>query len=358
MSWKNKLRQVEPYQAGEQPKIKNLIKLNTNENPYDPGRKVKEVIQQFQSSKLNLYPQPDAEELRCALADYHGLKKEKVFLGNGSDEVLALTFLTCFNGQEPILFPDISYSFYPVYCHLYHIPYKELPLNEKFELNKEDYYQKNSGIIFPNPNAPTGVLVSCDFIEDILKHNHDSIVVIDEAYIDFGGQSAVSLIDKYPQLLIIQTFSKFRSLAGIRLGVALGSEEVIKKLYDVKNSFNSYPIDTLAQAIGKASVEDSQYIKDNASKIIETREYTQEALKKLGFVMPDSYANFIFAKHPIYDAQDLFIKLRERGVLVRYFQKPRIDQYLRITIGTREQMEKLIEVIEELIEEGKLCKTL
>lgn len=349
MSWQEKLRKVEPYQAGEQPKIKNLIKLNTNENPYDPGLKVKEAIQNFSSSVLNLYPNPDADELKHAIAKYHGLNDDQVFLGNGSDEVLALTFLTCFNGEKPVLFPDVSYSFYPVYCELYHMNYQMIPLNDQFEIIKEDYYQDNSGIIFPNPNAPTGVLVSLDFIEDILKHNQESVVVIDEAYIDFGGKSAVSLLNQYDNLLIIQTYSKFRSLAGIRLGIALGNQELISRLYDVKNSFNSYPIDSLAQAIGLASIQDNDYIKANAKKIIHTREYTKQALKELGFVMPDSYANFIFAKHPDYDAKELFTKLREKGILVRYFNKPRINQHLRITIGTQEQMERLIQELKILI---------
>ncbi len=349
MSWQDKLRKVEPYQAGEQPKIKNLIKLNTNENPYDPGIKVKEAIAQFDFRLLPLYPQPDADELRESIAKYHNISADHVFLGNGSDEVLALTFLTCFNGDEPILFPDISYSFYPVYCELYGMNYHKIPLNEHFEIVKEDYYQKNSGIIFPNPNAPTGLLVTLDFIEDILKHNQESVVVIDEAYIDFGGESAIALLEKYENLLIIQTFSKFRSLAGIRLGVALGNPTLISKLYDVKNSFNSYPIDRLAQVIGKASMEDSDYIKDNAQKIIETREYTKKALKELGFEMPDSYANFIFVTHPQYDAKVLFTQLRQQGILVRYFDKPRINQYLRITIGTRQQMETLVKTLKELL---------
>ncbi|WP_050637417.1 histidinol-phosphate transaminase [Candidatus Stoquefichus sp. SB1] len=349
MSWQDKLRNVEPYQAGEQPQIKNLIKLNTNENPYDPGTKVKQAILDFDSSLLPLYPRPDADELKHSLALYHGLADDQVFIGNGSDEVLALTFLTCFNGEKPVLFPDISYSFYPVYCELYGINYHKVPLNEQLEIVKEDYYQENSGIIFPNPNAPTGLLVTSELIEDILKHNSESIVVIDEAYIDFGGESVVPLLKKYPNLLITQTFSKFRSLAGIRLGVALGNTEIISKLYDVKNSFNSYPIDSLAQVIGLASIEDSDYIHDNAKKIIETREYTKKELKALGFVMPDSYANFIFVKHPQYDAKDLFIKLRERGILVRYFDKPRIDQYLRVTIGTQKQMETFVQVIKEIL---------
>lgn len=351
MSWQDKLRQVQPYVAGEQPRIQNLIKLNTNENPYHPGTKVKEAIQRFDASKLSLYPRPDADELRQALADYHHVSEQQIFIGNGSDEVLALLFLTCFNGEAPVLFPDISYSFYPVYCDLYQIPYQKIPLNEQFEIVKEDYYQENSGIIFPNPNAPTGLCVSLHIIEDILKHNQESIVVIDEAYVDFGGESAVSLIDQYPNLLITQTFSKFRSLAGIRLGVAIGSQEVIARLYDVKNSFNSYPIDSLAQVIGLASMQDSDYIQDNAQKIIATREYTKDELKKLGFEMPDSKANFLFIKHPHYDAQTLFEKLRERGILVRYFHQPRIEQYLRVTIGTQQQMEILIEEMKKILEE-------
>lgn len=350
MSWQDKLRKVEPYQAGEQPRIQNLIKLNTNENPYDPGEKVKKAIQDFDSSRLSLYPRPDADELRKALAEYHHINENQVFIGNGSDEVLALIFLTCFNGHEPVLFPDISYSFYPVYCELYQIPYQKVPLNESFEIVKTDYYQPNSGIIFPNPNAPTGICVSLDFIEDILRHNQDSIVVIDEAYIDFGGESAVTLIERYPNLLITQTFSKYRSLAGIRLGVTLGSQEVISKLYDVKNSFNSYPIDSLAQVIGLASMEDSDYIYQNAIKVIETREYTKKALKDLGFVMPNSKANFIFVKHPDYDAQKLFEQLREKGILVRYFNQPRIHQYLRITIGTPQQMETLIQEVKNILQ--------
>lgn len=349
MSWQDKLRNVEPYQAGEQPKIQNLIKLNTNENPYSPGTKVKQAIQNFDADVLPLYPNPDADELKHSLALYHGLQDNQVFLGNGSDEVLALTFLTCFNGKAPILFPDISYSFYPVYCELYGMDYQMIPLNEQFEIIKEDYYQENSGIIFPNPNAPTGLLTTTDFIEDILKHNSESVVVIDEAYIDFGGESAVKLLNQYPNLLITQTFSKFRSLAGIRLGVALGNQEIISKLYDVKNSFNSYPIDSLAQVIGKASIEDSAYIRENAQKIIETREYTKKELKALGFVMPDSYANFIFVSHPDYDAKELFGLLRERGILVRYFDKPRINQYLRITIGTQAQMETFIQVMKDIL---------
>jgi len=350
MSWKELLRNVEPYVAGEQPKLENLIKLNTNENPYYPGKKVEEAILSFDSHTLPLYPNADSDELKKVLASYHGLKEEQIFIGNGSDEVLALTFLTCFNGTKPLLFPDISYSFYPVYCDLYHIPFQTIPLDQEFKINKEDYLIDNGGIIFPNPNAPTGELVSLDFIDDLLSKNQESIVVIDEAYIDFGGQTVVPLLKKYDNLLIIQTFSKFRSLAGIRLGVALGNKEIISKLYDVKNSFNSYPVDRLAQVIGKASIEDSDYVKENAQKVIKTREKTVDRLKKLGCEMTNSYANFIFVKHPQIDGEVLFKELRKQGIVVRWFNKPRINQYLRITIGTDEQMDRLVEEMKKIIE--------
>lgn len=352
MSWQKNLRNVEPYIAGEQPKIENLIKLNTNENPYSPGKKVKEAIASFTIDTLSLYPNADSDDLKKVLANYHHLKEEQVFIGNGSDEVLALSFLTCFNSHKPILFPDISYSFYSVYCDLYQIPFLKQSLDENFRIKKEDYYQENGGIIFPNPNAPTGEIVSVDFIEDILKKNQESIVIIDEAYIDFGGISVIPLLDKYDNLLIIQTFSKFRSLAGIRLGVAFGNKELISRLYDVKNSFNSYPVDRLAQVIGKASIEDSDYIKENALKIVKTRERVANQLKEFGFEMTNSYSNFLFIKHPSFDGEYLFQALRKEGVVVRWFNKERISQYLRVTIGTDEQMNRFLDVIEQIIKKG------
>lgn len=349
MSWQDKLRQVEPYVAGEQPKIINMIKLNTNENPYGPSPKVKDVLASIDTDKLRLYPNSDAVDLRKALANYYGLDEEQVFLGNGSDEVLALTFLTFFNGQEPVLFPDVTYSFYPVYCDLYQMDYQLIKLDNDFKINVDDFNQPNSGIIFPNPNAPTGLLVDLDFIETVLKNNPDSIVVVDEAYIDFGGTSCVPLINKYDNLVVTQTYSKSRSLAGIRLGIALGSKEAIKHLYDVKNSFNSYPIDYIAQQVGLASILDDQDTKTKCAKVIKTREMTKARLKELGFIVPDSYANFVFVRHPDIDGQKLFEALREVGIIVRHWNKDRIDQYLRISIGTDEEMGAMFDFLEEYL---------
>lgn len=354
MSWQDKLRQVEPYVAGEQPKINNMIKLNTNENPYGPCKQIKDILKEIDIEKLKLYPNSDGEELRHALAKYHGLKDEQVFFGNGSDEVLALTFLTFFNGSDPVLFPNISYSFYPVYCDLYQMNYKEIILDQDFKMYVEDFKQPNSGIIFPNPNAPTGLLVSLDFIEEVLKSNPDSIVVVDEAYIDFGGQSCVPLIHQYENLVVIQTFSKSRSFAGARLGVALGNKEAISHLYDVKNSFNSYPIDYITQQIGLVSVLNSQDMKEKCQKVIQTREYTKTKLKELGFVVPDSYANFVFVKHPKIDGEELFLALRKEGIIVRHWNKPLIDQYLRVTIGTDQQMERFFEFLENYLNQKEL----
>ena len=317
MNWRNNLRDVEPYVAGEQPKMSHLIKLNTNENPYEPGEKVKEAIQAFDPFKLRLYPDADASKLKHLIAEYHGLDDKQVFIGNGSDEVLALTFLTCFNGKDPLLFPD-------------------MPLDDAFKIKKEDYFTKNGGIIFPNPNAPTGELMSVEDIDEIISHNPDSVVVIDEAYIDFGGETVIPLLKKYDNLLVIHTFSKFRSLAGSRLGVALGNEELISHLYDVKNSFNSYPIDALAQVIGEASIQDSDVIKEHAKKIVATRERTKKSLKEMGFTMTDSYSNFIFIHHDDFDAEYIFKELRKKHIIVRYFNAPRINQYLRVTIGNDE----------------------
>ena len=351
MSWQDKLRNVEPYVAGEQPEMSRLIKLNTNENPYGPSPKVKEVLKQFDSHQLRLYPNSDADHLKKVIATYYHVKENQVFLGNGSDEVLALSFLTYFNGSAPVLFPDISYSFYPVYCDLFQIDYKTIPVDDEFQIHLDDYKTENSGIIFPNPNAPTGLLLSVETIEDLLKYNQESVVIVDEAYIDFGGKSVIPLIETYDNLVVIQTFSKSRALAGMRLGIAIGSEIAIKRLYDVKNSFNSYPLDRLAQVVGEASFKDQEYFESTRKKIIKTREWTKKELEKLGFHVLDSYANFVFASHPKYDANKLFLDLRKEGIIVRYFSAPRINQYLRITIGTDEEMNCLIDFLKTYMEE-------
>lgn len=350
MSWQDKLRPVEPYVAGEQPKIVDMIKLNTNENPYGPSETIKEVLKNIDIDKLRLYPSSDADDLKKVLANYYHLNEDQVFLGNGSDEVLALTFLTFFNGTDPVLFPDITYSFYPVYCDLYQMKYQQIPLDADFKINLAAFNQPNSGIIFPNPNAPTGLLVDLEFIETILQNNQDSIVVIDEAYIDFGGTSCVPLINKYDNLIVTQTYSKSRSLAGIRLGIALGSKEAIKHLYDVKNSFNSYPIDYLAQQVCLASILDDQDTKTKCAKVIKTREWVKEELKQLGFIVPDSYANFVFVKHPDISGEELFLALREVGIIVRHWNQPRIEEYLRISIGTDEQMKRLISFLKKYLQ--------
>ncbi|WP_294578605.1 histidinol-phosphate transaminase [uncultured Thomasclavelia sp.] len=350
MSWQDKLRPVEPYVAGEQPKIVDMIKLNTNENPYGPSETIKEVLKNIDIDKLRLYPSSDADDLKKALANYYHLNEDQVFLGNGSDEVLALTFLTFFNGTDPVLFPDITYSFYPVYCDLYQMKYQQIPLDADFKINLAAFNQPNSGIIFPNPNAPTGLLVDLEFIETILQNNQDSIVVIDEAYIDFGGTSCVPLINKYDNLIVTQTYSKSRSLAGIRLGIALGSKEAIKHLYDVKNSFNSYPIDYLAQQVCLASILDDQDTKTKCAKVIKTREWVKEKLKQLGFIVPDSYANFVFVKHPDISGEELFLALRKVGIIVRHWNQPRIEEYLRISIGTDEQMKRLISFLKKYLQ--------
>lgn len=342
MSWQKNLRVVEPYVAGEQPKMEKLIKLNTNENPYGPSPKVIEAMNSIEMGKLRLYPDSDASALRDALAAYYKVDNSQVFIGNGSDEVLALAFLTYFNSVKPILFPDITYSFYPVYTELYNIKYQMIPLNDNYCMNIEDYKQENGGIIFPNPNAPTGILVNLSFIEEVLKANQESVVVVDEAYIDFGGESCIPLIEKYDNLVVVQTFSKSRSLAGLRIGVAIGSSVAIRALNDVKNSFNSYPVDMIAQKLALVSVEDSNDMKEKAIKIIKTREYTTSSLEELGFKVLPSYANFVFASHEDFDAKTLMLDLKKEGIIVRHFNKPRINQFLRITIGTQEQMEELI----------------
>lgn len=341
-NWENNIRRVVPYVPGEQPKLKDIVKLNTNENPYPPSPKVTEALEVLDTADLRLYPDPSCEVLVHAIAAYYGLSDEQVFVGVGSDDVLAMAFMTCFNSEKPILFPDITYSFYDVWADMLRIPYEQIPLTEDFTIRKEDYYRQNGGIIFPNPNAPTGVELGQNDIEDIVSHNPDSIVIVDEAYVDFGAVSALPLIEKYDNVLVVQTFSKSRSLAGMRIGFAMGSKKLIAYINAVKYSFNSYTMDRTALAAGTASIEDKTYFEQSTAKVIAVREWTKEQLKKLGFVFGDSKANFIFAAHPKYPAKELFAALREAHIIVRYFDKPRIDNYLRITIGTQEEMQRLI----------------
>ena len=341
-NWENNIRRVVPYVPGEQPKMKDIVKLNTNENPYPPSPKVKEALAAMDCGDLRLYPDPSCEVLVHAIATYYGLTDDQVFVGVGSDDVLAMAFMTCFNSEKPILFPDITYSFYDVWADMLRIPYEQIPLTEDFTIRKEDYYRENGGIIFPNPNAPTGVELGQSDIEDIVRHNPDSIVIVDEAYVDFGAVSALPLIEKYDNVLIVQTFSKSRSLAGMRIGFAMGSKKLISYINAVKYSFNSYTMDRTALAAGTASIQDAAYFTETTAKVVAVREWTKEQLKNLGFVFGDSKANFIFAAHPKYPAKELFAALREAHIIVRYFDKPRIDNYLRITIGTQEEMERLI----------------
>lgn len=346
-NWRNNIRRVVPYTPGEQPKRQNLIKLNTNENPYPPSKKLKEALEKIDNWRL--YPDPASSCLVQKLAKYHGLNDNQVFVGVGSDDVLAMAFMTFFNSQKPILFPDISYSFYDVWADLFKIPYTTKALDENFNLRLEDYKVENGGIIFPNPNAPTGILVDLDFIEEVLKANQDVIVIVDEAYIDFGGVSAKPLIEKYENLLVVQTYSKSRSLAGLRIGYAMGNAELIKALNDVKYSFNSYTMNQPSIAIGTAILDDEEHFVETTNKIIATREWFKKEMKELGFSFPDSKSNFIFATHKTAKAKDIFEAAKKQDIFVRYFAKPRIDNYLRITIGTDEEMKAFLSFMKEFL---------
>lgn len=348
-NWEKNIRKVVPYTPGEQPNQPDMIKLNTNENPYPPAPKVQQVLKEMEAGELRLYPDPSAGALVRAIADYYGLKEEQVFVGVGSDDVLAMSFLTFFNGEKPVLFPDITYSFYDVWAELFRIPYERPALDDNFHIKKEDYFKENGGIIFPNPNAPTGVELPLQDIEEILKANPGSVVIVDEAYIDFGAHSALPLISKYDNLLVVQTFSKSRSMAGMRIGFACGNPVLIKYLNDVKYSFNSYTMNRTSLAVGVAAIQDREYFEETCRKIINTREWTQKELKALGFTFQDSKANFIFAAHESCPAKQIFEALRKQHIYVRYFEKPRIDNYLRITIGTREEMEQLIRFLKEYL---------
>lgn len=348
-NWERNIRKVVPYTPGEQPNQPDMIKLNTNENPYPPAPKVQQVLKEMDAGDLRLYPDPSAGVLVKAIADYYGLNEDQVFVGVGSDDVLAMSFLTFFNGEKPVLFPDITYSFYDVWAELFRIPYERPALDDSFHIKKEDYFKENGGIIFPNPNAPTGVELPLQDIEEILKANPGSVVIVDEAYIDFGAHSALPLISKYDNLLVVQTFSKSRSMAGMRIGFACGNSVLIKYLNDVKYSFNSYTMNRTSLAAGVAAIGDRDYFEDTCQKIMDTREWTQKELKALGFTFQDSKANFIFAAHKTCPAKQIFEALRAKHIYVRYFAKPRIDNYLRITIGTREEMEQLIRFLKDYL---------
>jgi len=348
--WSELVRQLEPYVPGEQPKIDGLIKLNTNESPYPPSPRVRAVLNDEAIDKLRLYPDPNSSQLKAAIAEYNGLRPEQVFVGNGSDEVLAFAFMAFFKQKRPLLMPEISYSFYPVYCQLLDIESKRLPLTEDLRIDLNDYPSDNGGIVFPNPNAPTGRALSLDEIEALLERNIDSVVLVDEAYVDFGADSAAALVDRYPNLLVTQTLSKSRALAGLRVGFALGSQELVDALDRVKNSFNSYPVDRLAEAAATAAMEDRDYFEQCREQVIATRTWTEQQLAALGFTSLPSSANFVFARVPEgCSARELAQQLRDNRILVRHFDKPRISEYLRITIGTDEQMSQLVKVLKTLL---------
>lgn len=348
-TWRDNLRTIEPYVPGEQPNLPDMIKLNTNENPYPPSPKVVETLKSFDCDSLRLYPDPNSQLLADALAKRYGLTSDQVFLGVGSDDVLAIAFMTFFNSKKPILFPDITYSFYDVWAELFQIPYERPALDEHFDLIREDYYKENGGVVIANPNAPTGVLQNMDFLRDVIEHNRDVVVIIDEAYADFSGSSALELTKEYDNVLIVQTYSKSRSLAGMRIGYAMGNPELIKAMNDVRYSYNSYPMTRLSVALGVAALEDESYFQDTVAKVIETREWTKEQLKRLGFSFRDSQTNFIFATHESVPAVQIFDALREKHIFVRHFSQKRIDNYLRISIGTREEMERFIEETEKIV---------
>ena len=339
-AFEKNIRKVEPYVPGEQPQNK-VIKLNTNENPYPPAPGVVGAMKELEQhvDMLRLYPDPTSDMLVSALADYYHVGKDQVFVGVGSDDVLSMCFLTFFNSEKPIFFPDITYSFYKVWADLYRIPYECKPVDENFRIVKEDYYGENGGVIFPNPNAPTSIYENLEFVEDIIKHNQDVIVIVDEAYIDFAGESVLALLDKYENLIVTQTFSKARSMAGMRIGYAIASPLLIKYLNDAKYSFNSYTMNKTSLVYGVEAVKDKEYFEETVNKIVETRKWAAEEFKKLGFVFPEPSANFVFVSHPEYDAKELFEALRENGIYVSYWGSSRIEHYLRVTIGTREEME-------------------
>ena len=351
--WSAVVHGLTPYVPGEQPKLDNLVKLNTNEHPYGPSPKALEAIRAATGDALRLYPDPNADALKAALAQRYGLQPSQIFVGNGSDEVLAHAFMALLKHDQALWFPDITYSFYPVYCGLYQVPHRKIPLTDTFEINVDDYLphgdERAGAIIFPNPNAPTGRLLTLAEVERVVAGNPDTVVLLDEAYVDFGGESAIALVNRYPNLLVVHTFSKSRSLAGLRVGFAAGHPDLIEALERVKNSFNSYPLDRLAIAGAVASVEDEAYFQDSCRKVIATREQLVTDMQALGFEVLPSGANFIFARHPQHDGAALTAALRQRAIIVRHFKQPRIDQFLRITIGTDAQCQTLVQALREIV---------
>ncbi len=349
MSWKDNLLKIEPYVAGEQPNKTDFIKLNANENPYPPSPKVFEAIKNFDAGTLKKYPSANAVGLVKAIAKREGVGAENVFAGNGTDDVLSLAFRAFFNSGKPILFPDITYSFNTVWCDILKIPYKTLPVDGDFNINPADYARENGGVVIANPNAPTSVGRGLDFIREILEENQNSVVIVDEAYVDFGGTTAVPLLSEYDNLAITRTFSKSRSMAGMRLGFAMASAELISALYAAKDSMNSYPVDSIAQAAGIASIEDEEYFQSTIKKVMATRGRLAAELRKMGFSLPDSQTNFLFAEHEKYSAKDIFEYLKSRDIYVRWFNKPRISNRLRITVGTDSETDALIGALKEYI---------
>ena len=347
--WTKNLRNIEPYVPGEQSKDKDIVKINANENPYPPSPKAAEVLKSFDTNKLRFYPSANSTKLKEAIAKYYKVDVSNVFVGNGSDDVLAVAFQSFFNSEKPIVYPDLTYSFYPVWCSLFGIKYKNYPVGDDFRINPEDYKEKNGGVVISNPHAPTSLGEGLDFVEKILNYNQDSVVIIDEAYVDFGGTSSIPLIDKYENLLVTGTFSKSRSLAGLRIGFAIGSKALIDVMEAVKNSYNSYTVDSLSIEMGAASIEDDEYFKSTCKKVIKTRERVTLELKKLGFDVLDSQTNFIFATHNKHNMKSLFEYLKTQKVFIRYFSLPRIENYVRITIGTNEEMDIFLEKTKEFI---------
>ncbi|MBD5130094.1 MAG: histidinol-phosphate transaminase [Ruminococcaceae bacterium] len=347
--WRDNLIKIEPYVAGEQPNKTDFIKLNANENPYPPSPKAIAAIREYDAENLKKYPSANAVPLVNAIAKREGLQPENVFAGNGTDDVLSLCFRAFFNSDKPIIFPDITYSFNTVWCDILNIPYETIPVDENFNIDPADYARPNGGVVIANPNAPTSIGRGLDFIRAILDSNRDSVVIVDEAYVDFGGTTAVPLLKEYDNLVITRTFSKSRSMAGMRLGWAMGGKEVISAIYAAKDSMNSYPVDSIAQAAGVAAVEDEEYFQATLKRVIATRDRLTAELRKMGFTLPDSQTNFVFATHQRYSAKEIFEFLKTRDIYVRWFNKPRIDNYLRITVGTDEETDALISALGEYV---------